>query len=369
MIMKRALLGIALLVLPYSIYAQQKVDASILRTYAAKALPRCPAGVLTVDPIAAGPRNFTAYNATLRSSDQYCGQQKYLLFSPASQQIILGSVIQLAADGRPAAARVTEKGSELLGKQVTATVAPFPLPDGLKAVSISRETPFGTFSYHGFVDASEQYLIVGSRGNLRTDPTKSLREALGTDTAVRRGNAKSPVEVLELSDFECPTCARAHELVEPIIRKSLGKINYGRLDLPLFEHHEWALMAAMGARAIQRVAPTKYWEYVDYVFKNQETVGKQPIDKFVQTYCEDHDIDWSAAQKVYTSKTERQALLDQVSRAFAIGIASTPTYIVNGQVLGFGPEGSFTVEAIKDAIASAPDAPAKASTKSTKKSK
>ena len=369
MTMKRALLGIALFVLPYSVRAQQKIDASVLRNYAAKALPRCPAGILTVEPIAAGPANFNAYNATLRSSDQYCGQQKYLLFSPASQQIVLGTVIQLATDGRPAAARVTEKGIELLGKQVTATIAPFPLPDGLKAVTISRETPFGTFAYHGFVDASEQYLIVGSRGNLRTDPAKSLRESLGATSAVRRGNAKSPIEILELSDFECPTCGRAHALVEPIIRGALGKINYGRIDLPLFELHEWALMATMGARAIQRVAPSKYWDYVDYVFKNQETVGKQPIDKFVQDYCEDHDINWAAASKIYHSKSERQAVLDQVSRAFAISIISTPTYIVNGQILGFGPEGSYTIEQIKNAIAAAPGAPAKTSAKSTKKSK
>ncbi|MBV8518500.1 MAG: thioredoxin domain-containing protein [Acidobacteria bacterium] len=361
--MKRALLGIAILVLPYSAHAQQKMDAATLRNYAAKALPRCPGGILTLDPIATGPRNFTAYTATLRSSDQYCGQQKYLLFSPSTQQIIIGSVIELPADGRPAAARVTQKGSELLGKQVTATVAPFPLPDGLKAVTISRETPNGSFGYHGFIDASEQYLIVGMRGNLNTDPAKTLRDTLGTGTAVRRGNAKSPLEIIELSDFECPTCGRAHGLVEPIIRKSLDKINYARLDLPLFEMHEWALSAAMGARAIQRVAPAKYWDYVDYVFKNQETIGKQQIDKFVQNYCEDHDIDWNAAQKIYTSKTERQALLDQVSRAFAIGVASTPTYIVNGQILGFGPEGAFTIEQIKNAIAATPDTPAKASTK------
>ena len=43
-------------------------------------------------------------------------------------------------------------------------------------------------------------------------------------------------------------------------------------------------------------------------------------------------------------------LLDQVSRAFSVGIASTPTYIVNGQIMGFGPEGKFTEKAIKDAL-------------------
>jgi protein-disulfide isomerase len=113
-------------------------------------------------------------------------------------------------------------------------------------------------------------------------------------------------------------------------------MNYVRIDLPLFEHHEWAIPAAMGARALQKVAPNKYWAYVDYVFKNQELIGKRKIDEVVREWMEDNDVDWNAIAKVYNSKSERQALLDQVSRAFAVGVAATPTFVVNGQILGFG---------------------------------
>nr|MDQ3282381.1 DsbA family protein [Acidobacteriota bacterium] len=234
-----------------------------------------------------------------------------------------------------------------------------------------RDTQWGPFSYQGFVDQSESYLIVGMRGSLTTDPAKSLREALGTAAAARRGTAGSKVEILELSDFQCPTCANAHGKVEPIIRANLGKMSYVRIDLPLFEHHEWAMPAALAARAIQRVAPAKYWNYVDYVFKNQEMVGKRKFDEFLNEYLEDNDIDAAAVKKIYNSPTERQALLDQVSRAFSIGIASTPTFIINGQVMGFGPEGTFTIDAIKNAVgaktAAAKPAAAKKSAPAKKK--
>jgi hypothetical protein len=79
--------------------------------------------------------------------------------------------------------------------------------------------------------------------------------------------------------------------------KNLGKMNYVRIDLPLFEHHEWSVPAAMGARAIQRVAPTKYWQYVDYVFKNQEVIGKRKFDEVFKEFAEDHDLDWAALQQ------------------------------------------------------------------------
>jgi protein-disulfide isomerase len=361
--MKRTLLTLATLLVCAGAQAQMS-SAAAIRTYAGKTMPRCPGGTLTVEPASgAGPANFNVYTATLRSTDQYCGAKKYVLHSPKTHQVLVGSVIPIPKNGQPANVRIAAEASKLLGKQMMANVAPFPLPDGLKAVSIIRQTPYGPFSYSGYLDASEEYLIVAQRGNLNTEPAHSLRELLNVSkTAVRRGNGAAKVEILELSDFQCPTCAMAHEKIEPIIQKNLGKVSYGRIDLPLFEHHEWAVPAAMGARAIQRVDSTKYWAYVDYVFKHQEEIGKQNFDKFIQEYCKDHDIDWAAVQKIYASKSERQALLEQVSRAFAAGIASTPTFIVNGQVMGFGPEGTFTIESIKSALGIA-SAPAKSGSK------
>lgn len=360
MIMKRALLAISLLLCSAAVQAQRLPSAAdqtaTLREYAGKVLPRCPGGVLTVEPVqGGGPANFNAYVASVRSDDKYCGTQKYLLYSPKTQQVMIGSVIPVENDGRPTAVRLTDKATELLGKKMKATIAPFPLQDGIKSVSITRDTQYGSFSYAGFIDQSEQFLIIGFRGSLMTDPAKTLRETLGAATGARRGSGK--VEILELSDFQCPTCASAHEKLEPLIQKNLGKMSYVRIDLPLFEHHEWSLPAAMGARAIQRVAPAKYWQYVDYVFKNQETIGKRKFDEVLKEFAEDHDVNWTALQKVYASKTERQTLLDQVSRAFAAGIASTPTFIVNGQIMGFGPEGAFTIDAIRSAVGA--PAPAK----------
>jgi len=347
--MKRALLALTLIACAAA-EAQSLDPYAPLKTYASKVLPRCSNGVLTIEPTGAGPANFNVYIVKLLTDDQYCGTQRYLLHSPKTGQIFIGTVISLPNDSRPVAARVSEQATEMLKAPMTAIIAPFPLPDGIKAVNITKETAFGPFAYMGFIDASEQYLLVGYRGNLNTNPANTIREALGAANGAHRGSMAAKAEILELSDFQCPTCAKAHEKIEPLIEKNLAKINYTRLDLPLFEHHEWSLFAAMGARAIQHVAPKKYWDYVDFVFKNQEAIGKRPFDQVYKEYIEDHDIDWNAAQKIYASKSERIALLDQVSRAFALGVNSTPTYIVNGQIMGFGPDGAFTIDAIKSAI-------------------
>lgn len=350
--MKRAIgISFAFLLFATALEAQSKDPYAHIRNYASRVLPKCPAGVLTVEPMSVKITNFQVFSLTLRSSDQYCGMKKYLLYSPTTQQILIGSVVELPSNGKPANVRIAEEASRLMKKELTATVAPFPLPDGLKAVTMTRPTPYGAFAMTGFLDAAERIMIVGWRGNLKTDPMETVRQTLKTDTAARRGKKDSKVEIIEISDFQCPTCAFAHEKVEPIIKKSLGKnASYVRIDLPLFENHQWAIPAAAAARAIQRVAPAKYWTYVDYVFKNQEAIGKQPFDKVIQEFAEDNDISWAALKPIYSSKAERQALLDQVTRAYSLGILSTPTFIVNGQLMGFGPSGEFTLEAIRTAL-------------------
>ncbi len=327
------------------------VDVLALKVYARQALGRCPDAIVTAEPVLqAGPLNFVVFDVKVKSSDESCNTRKYLMYSPSTQQVILGTVFALPADGKPLDQRISEQSSQLLQQPVIANVAPFPLPDGLKAVSMTRQTSYGPFSYHAYVDGSERFLIVGMRGNLRTSPAVTLRDAIGAHNAVRRGNKNARIEILELSDFECPTCAKAHQTIDSVIEKNLSRINFGRLDLPLFEHHEWALPAALGARAIQRVAPSRYWAYVDFMFKNQEEIAKQPFDKVLQNFCEDHDIPWPKVLPIYRSPVERQALLEQVSRAFDNGIAATPTFIINGQVTDFGPNGDYVLKQIKQAV-------------------
>jgi protein-disulfide isomerase len=352
--MKRTLLATSLALLPFCVLAQRAPTLSnALTNFASRSLAKCPEAKISVTPLdREGPRGFMLYALSQESSDPSCQRKTYMLHSPVSGQILIGTIFSLPPDARPLPARIAEVGSAALKEPVSATVAPFPLPDGIHAVSIVKQSKAagGGFTYHGFVDASNGYLIVGTRGNLNVDPGKSLVETLGLAGATRRGNRKSKVQIIELSDFECPTCAKAHKKVEPIIAKNLDKVDYYRLDLPLFEHHEWALAAALGARAISKVAPAKYWTYVNFVYENQETIGKQPFDKFYQNWIEDHDINWKAIEKIYKSSAEKKALIDQVSRAFDNGVLSTPTYIINGQVLGFGPEGQFTIDAIKSAL-------------------
>ncbi len=347
--MKKLVLGIAALVAA-SFSSAYAADLATLRNYAVKALPQCPGSTITLDPITdSGPAGFQSYKVTQTSSDEYCGSQQLLLYSPTSQQTFFGRVVILPQDARPAQARITEYASNAVKVPITVKYGPFAFPDGVRQVFMTRDTDNGPFAFRGYVDASQRFLMMGWRGSLIESPAVTIKRNLGMGAAVRRGNGAAKVEIIEISDFQCPTCGRAHEALEPFFAKNLGKISYARLDLPLFEHHEWALSAAMAARAVQKVAPAKYWQYVDRVFKNQEEIGKRPFDQFLKEFLEDNNIAWAKFEPIYHSSAVRAALLEQVSRLFATRINSTPTFIVNGQVIGFG-DGKHAFDLIRKTV-------------------
>jgi hypothetical protein len=353
--MRKTVLLLTLLFLPIAARAQG-IDVAALKRYAERALPKCAASTVNMESIdAQGLRGFLVYQVQQKTPDPNCGRNNFLLYSPSSQQVMLANVYRLPADSRPVEERVAEFARNALKQPVKVGAPGFPAQDGIRPVSLIKDTPYGPFAYHGWVDASQQYLLVGERGSLKIDPGKTLIDSIGLSRAVRRGNPKAKTTIVELSDFECPTCARAHKQIEPIIAKNLKNVDYYRVDLPLFEHHEWALPAALGARALQLVAPAKYWEYVNFLFTNQETIGKEfeknkSFDTTLKNFVEDRDVAWKKIEPIYHSASERAAILDQVSRVFDNGISSTPTYIINGQVMGFGPEGTFTIENVKKAL-------------------
>ena len=335
-----------------SLLAAPPIDVAAIKAYASKALPRCADPKLALTRLEEpAPTGFVKFRLELTSSDSTCGRATNLLYSPSSGQVLIGNILPLPADSRSVEIRTAQAVTERLNVPVTAKLSKsFPLPDALKPINVMKATDVGPFAYHGYIDASEQFFIVASRGNLKTDPGTTLVDALGLGNGVRRGNPKAKIQIIELSDFECPTCGRAHKVIEPLIAKHLKTVDYYRIDLPLFEMHKWALDAATGARAIQRVAPKKYWDYVNFVFANQEQLETSRFDPFFKNFVEDNDIDWNAVEKIYRNPVERTALVDQVSRILDLGINSTPTYIVNGRILGYGPDGKFTIAELKKVL-------------------
>ena len=153
MIKKTALLlALATVAAPLS---AAPTNVAALQAYAAKALTRCPDAKLTVQPVnQAGPAGFIPFEVTQTSSDQGCGRHTYLMYSPATNQVLLGNVFGLPLDNRTVEARITDVLAQMVRENFTVNISGLPLADGIHAVTMTKQTQFGPFAYHGFIDAS-----------------------------------------------------------------------------------------------------------------------------------------------------------------------------------------------------------------------
>jgi len=336
----------------------------LLLNYAKRSLMVCPDETVRLEKVEErGPANFNVYRTLLTSPDARCKATVYLLTSPSSGQVLMSDIFVLPEDARPLEARLTDLTGRLLNKSVRAHVLPEVYPDGIRKIEIMTDTAYGPFAYHAWLDASNQFMLSGKRGSLSTDPGKTYLAAVGVEHAAPLTRT-GLVDVVELSDLQCPTCKVAHEKMTEFLKKNGKNIRYSRLDLPIFDHHDYAIEAAMGARAIQKVAPQHYWSYVDFMFKNQEEITAKNFAETFRNFLSDHDIDPKKIEPAFKSKSDREELLRQISRAYDNGIYATPTFIVNGQNIFYGSQADFVFQYIsallpKSAGKPAPKAPPK----------
>ena len=263
------------------------------------------------------------------------------MVSRTSNQIVLAAVFPLASDGRPVEALVRETADRVLEKKTSVSIAQMPLADGLRKVIISADTPFGPLHTAALLDSSNLFLMAGRLLDRSQDPRRQFLSAIGATGAARKGAKGAAVEVLEISDFQCPSCMNAHGKMEAFLKKHPGRISYARLDLPFFEHHAWAMPVALTARAIQRSAPAKYWPFVDYVFSNQEAITAKNVDAKIKEFLADNDVDWKAIEPALKAKEEKRALLDQIGRFYDNEVFATPTFVVNGQRVYYSGDSDY----------------------------
>ena len=345
----RLILTLSLALFSTAAFSQQK--KSDLQVYLERTFPQCPDSAVQVEQIQTpGPHGFVPYRVRFTSAEKGCGRETFVLLSPASGQVVVADLFPLPPDARPVEARVAEVVQRLLKQPVRVSLSGSTLEDGLREVAMTRDLKEGAFDLHGYLDASQSFLIVGRRGMLKSDPRKDLQSLLRSYSSSQRGKRDAAIRIVEISDFQCPTCKVAHDMLKGAIEKNLERISYWRIDLPIFEGHDWALSAAVAGRAIQRVSPEHYWQFVDYIFDNQAVIKRDNIDTFVHDFVDANSIDLKKFNAIYRSPTERKALIDQVERLFDIGIYATPTYIVNGQEIFYGPGGAHLKQYIENLL-------------------
>ena len=148
--------------------------------------------------------------------------------------------------------------------------------------------------------------------------------SIATDDQPVKGSANAVITIVEFTDFECPSCARQHPVLERIVSEFGDRLRLVVRDFPLSQHTN-ARKAAEAAEAAREQG--KYWEYAAVLFRNQSALG---VDKLKQ-YATELGLDRARFDASLDSGKFAEKIQRDLVDGRKLGVNGTPTLYINGK--------------------------------------
>lgn len=142
------------------------------------------------------------------------------------------------------------------------------------------------------------------------------------------GNKAAKVQIVEFSDFQCPFCARGADIVHQIQKKYGNKVAIAFKQFPLPMHKD-ARPAAEASLCVNEQGVDKFWKYHDLLFKAQDKLDPASLEEMAKKA----GADPAKFKACFEGKKFAQAVQDDMSYGEKVGVRSTPTFFVNGQIV------------------------------------
>ncbi|HEX8720337.1 MAG TPA: thioredoxin domain-containing protein [Pyrinomonadaceae bacterium] len=156
-----------------------------------------------------------------------------------------------------------------------------------------------------------------------TPPAPPVYE-IATDDQPSKGGAAAAVTVVEFTDFQCPSCAATHPVLERIAAEYGDRIRLVVRDYPLSQHAD-AQKAAEAAEAAREQG--KYWEYTMLLYQNQSALGVAKLKEYASRV----GLDRAKFDAALDSGKYAESVHRDMADGDRVGVAGTPTIFVNGR--------------------------------------
>lgn len=142
------------------------------------------------------------------------------------------------------------------------------------------------------------------------------------------GSKDAKVVIVEYSDFQCPFCAKGADLLKKIKDKYGKKVKVAFKNFPL-PFHNHAEKAAIGSLCANEQGADVFWKMHDEMFANQETLDPEGLKKIAKKIgAKSEEFDKCLAENKYLAQVKAD-----IEDGKKIGVKSTPTFFVNGQLI------------------------------------
>jgi protein-disulfide isomerase len=149
---------------------------------------------------------------------------------------------------------------------------------------------------------------------------------IAIDDQPLKGNPQATTTVVVFTDFQCPSCARLHPILDRLVTEYGDRARFVIRDYPLSQH-ENAMLAATAAEAAREQG--KYWEYIALLYTNQSALQ---LDK-LKAYAAQLKLDPVRFDRDLASERIKRRVARDLSDAQKVGVNATPTTFVNGRMV------------------------------------
>ena len=148
--------------------------------------------------------------------------------------------------------------------------------------------------------------------------------AISTNDQPSLGSVDAPVTIVAFTDYQCPSCAAMHPVLEQLVKEYGNKVRLVTRDFPLSQHAE-AFKAAEAAEAAREQG--KYWEYIQILLRNQSALT---VDK-LKGYATELALDRTRFDSALDTGKFTESVQRDVEDGMKLGINGTPTIFINGR--------------------------------------
>ncbi len=228
----------------------------------------------------------------------------------------------------------------------------------IAAVLIGGAIIFSMFYHPGSAPAGGSAAVPSTA----TTSLASLTQLSSRDAIL--GNPNAPVTIIEYGDYQCPFCGRYFQQIEPMIQSqyiNTGKAKMVFRDFPFIGSESFAAANAAQCAGDQG----KLWAYHDALYtakigdeavvSNAENDGFFTSAEFIKLAGQ-VGLSIPAFTSCLNNNSNANYVNSEKAAAVTAGIQSTPTTIVNGQMVtesdgsGAGADPTAVMQAIANAV-------------------
>jgi protein-disulfide isomerase len=151
------------------------------------------------------------------------------------------------------------------------------------------------------------------------------------------GRADAPVTLEVVGDYQCPVCGRfAREYLPRLVAEFAVPGTLRIVDRPIAflgtDEPDESLDAAVGAACAAR--QDRYWDFHDYLMWNQEGENRGAFAPArLAAMADAAGLETASWESCTAEGGVAASIRAATADAFAAGIDSTPTFVLNGQVI------------------------------------